>query len=109
MPTSPAAESTSSKMVVKVYLVGGKGVSGGVGESKIDNSNAKDGWRKYYDTLNKCQRCLEPDHRWFDGTAHVIPAANQSKGSGDIVGCLANGMLGKRDAVGQREQVKNDA
>ena len=59
---------------------------------------------------NTCHRCLEPGHRWFDRTAHVIPAANTwQKGSGEIIGCLAIGMLGKRDAVGEREQGKDDA
>ena len=58
---------------------------------------------------NKCHRCLEPSHRWFDCTAHVIPAANKSqKGSGEIIVCLAIGMLGRRDAVGEREQGKDD-
>ena len=85
--------------------VAGKGVSSGVAVSKNDNSNTKEGGRKYDDTRNKCHRCLEPGHRWFDCTAHVIPAANKSqKGSGEIIGCLAFGMLGRRDAVGEREQ-----
>ena len=85
--------------------VAGKGVSSGVAVSKNDNSNTKEGGRKYDDTRNKCHRCLEPGHRWFDCTAHVIPAANKSqKGSGEIIGCLAFGMLGRRDAVGELEQ-----
>ena len=38
----------------------------------------------------------------------VIAAANKSQdGSGEIIGCLAIGMLGKRDAVGEREQSKD--
>ena len=54
---------------------------------------------------NKCHRCLEPGNRWFNCTAHVIPAATKSQnGSGEIIGCLAIGMLGKRDAVGECEQ-----
>ena len=51
---------------------------------------------------------MEPGHRWFDCTAHVIPAvSNSQKGSGEIIGCLAIGMLGNRDAVGEREQSKD--
>ena len=54
---------------------------------------------------NKCHRCLEPGHRWCNCTAHVIPSAKKSQnGSGEILGCLAIGMLGERDAVGEREQ-----
>ena len=54
---------------------------------------------------NKCHRCLEPGHRWFNCTGHVIPAAKKSQnGSGEIIGCLAIGMLGERDAVGESEQ-----
>ena len=88
----------------------GKGVSSGVSVAKNDNSNAKEGGRTYDDMRNKCHRCLEPGHRWFDCTANVIPAAKKSqKGSGDIVGCLAIGMLGRRDAVGDHEKGKNDA
>ena len=57
---------------------------------------------------NKCHRCLEPGHRWFDCTAHVIPAASKSqKGSGEIIGFLAIAMLGRRDAVGEREKGKD--
>ena len=57
---------------------------------------------------NKCHRCLEPGHRWFDCTAQVISAAKKSpNGSGDIIGCLAISMLGKRDAVGEREKTKD--
>ena len=90
--------------------VAGMGVSSGVDVAKNDNSNVKEGRRKYGDMRNKCHRCLEPGHRWFDCTAHVIPAANKSqKGSGEIIGCLAIGMLGRRDAVGEREQGKDDA
>ena len=54
---------------------------------------------------NKCHGCLEPSHRWFNCTAHVIPAPKKSQnGSSDIIGCLAIGMPGERDAVGEREQ-----
>ena len=54
---------------------------------------------------NKCHRCLEPGHRWFNGTTHVPASAKKSKNSsGDITGCLAIAMLGERDAVGGREQ-----
>ena len=89
--------------------VAGKGVSSGFAVAK-DNSNAKHGGRKYDDMRNKCHRCLEPGHRWFDRTTHVISAANKSqKGSGEIIGCLAIGMLGRRDAVGEREQGRDDA
>ena len=54
---------------------------------------------------NTCHRCLEPGHRWLNCTAHVIHAAKKSQnGSGENIGCLAIGMLGKRDAVRGREQ-----
>ena len=84
----------------------GKGVSGGVVEAKSDNnSSTKDAEGKFDAIRNKCHRCLEPGHRWFDCTAHVIPAAKKSPyGSCDIIGCLAIGMLGKRDAVGECER-----
>ena len=59
---------------------------------------------------NRCHRCLEPGHRWTDCTAHVIPAAKKfQNGSGEIIGCLAIGVLGKRDAVGERERGKDGA
>ena len=81
----------------------GKGVSGYVVAAKNDNSSStKVG--KYDDMRNKCHRCLELGHRWFNCTAHVMPAAKKSQnGSGEIIGCLAIGMLGERDAVGERE------
>ena len=86
--------------------VAGNDVSGGVDVAKNDNnSRTKDGERKSDDMRNKCRRCLEPGHRWFYCTAHVIPAAKKSpNGSGDVIGCLAISMSGKRDAVGEREQ-----
>ena len=89
--------------------VAGKGVSGGVAVAKNDDSSStKDGEKKFGDMRNKCHRCLEPGHRWFDCTAHVIPAAKKSpNGSGEIVGCLANSMLGKRDAAEEREKTKD--
>ena len=89
--------------------VAGKGVSGGAAVAKNDNnSSLKDGVRKFDDMRNKCHRCLEPGHGWFDCTAHVIPAAKKSpNGSGEIIGCLAIIMLGKRDAVGEREKSKD--
>ena len=82
----------------------GKGVSNDVGVAKNDNSSStKVG--KYDDMRNKCHPCLEPGNEWFNCTAHVILAAEKSKnGPGEIVGCLAIGMLGERDAVGEREQ-----
>ena len=82
----------------------GKGVSDYVVAAEKDNrSSTKVG--KYDDMRNKCHRCLEPGHRWFNCTAHVIPAAKKSQnGSGEIIGCLSIGMLGERDAVGEREQ-----
>ena len=87
----------------------GKGVSGGVAVAKNDDSSStKDGEKKFGDMRNKCHRCLEPGHRWFDCTAHIIPAAKKSpNGSGEIVGCLANSMLGKRDAAEEREKTKD--
>ena len=83
--------------------VAGEGGSGGVAVAKNDNnSKRKDEERKFDDTRNKYHRCLEPGHRWFDCTAHVIPAADKSQnGSGEILGCLAIDVLGK--AVGERE------
>ena len=61
---------------------------------------------KLDDMRNKCHRfCLEPGHRWFDCTAHVILVAKKSpSGSGEVTGCLAIRMLAKRDAVGEHEQ-----
>ena len=57
---------------------------------------------------NKCHSCLEPGHRWDDCTAHVIPAAKKSpNGSGENIECLAISVLGKRDAVGEREKSKD--
>ena len=57
---------------------------------------------------NKCHRCLEPAHRWFDCTVNVIPAAKKSQnGSGWIIGCHAIGMLVNRGAGGELEQSKN--
>ena len=51
---------------------------------------------------------MEPGHRWFDCTAHVIPAvSNSQKGSGEIIGCLAIVMFGTRDGIGEREQGKD--
>ena len=86
----------------------GKDISGGAAATKNENSSTKDGERKYDDVRNKCHRCLEPSHGWFDCTAHVIPAAKKShNGSGEAVGCLTIGMLGKSDAVGGREQSKD--
>ena len=68
--------------------VAGKGVSGGAAVAKNDNnSSLKDGVRKFDDMRNKCHRCLEPGHRWFDCTAHVIPAAKKSpNGFGEDIG-----------------------
>ena len=108
MRTSPHAESVSSKVMVRVYLVAGKGVFGGVAVPKNDNnSSTKDGERKFDDVRNKCHRCLEPGHQWFDCTTHVIPAAKKSpNGSGEIIGCLAISVV-KRDAVGERENSKD--
>ena len=81
----------------------GKGVSDDVAAKNENSSSTKNG--KYDDMRNKCHRCLEPGHRWFNCTAHVIHAAKKSQnGSGEVIGCLAIGMLGKRDAVGEREQ-----
>ena len=94
---------------------GGKGVSGKSVSSDVavagnDNSNAKEGGRKYAGMRNKWHRCLDPGHRWFDCTAHVIPAANMSqKNSGKTVGCLAIGMLRRKNAVREREHGKDDA
>ena len=88
--------------------VAGKGVSGGVVAKNDDSSSANDGERKFDDMCNKWHRCLEPGHRWFDCTAHVIPAAKKSpNGSGEIIGCLAISMLGNRDAVGERDKSKD--
>ena len=90
--------------------VAGKCVSSGVAVAKSDNCNGNEEGRKYDGMRNKCHRCLEPDHRWFECTSHVIPAANKSQnGSGEIIGCLAIGVLGRRDAVGEREQGTDDA
>ena len=47
---------------------------------------------------------MEPGHRWFNCTAHVIPAVKSQNGSGEIIGCSAIGILGERDAAGEREQ-----
>ena len=90
----------------------GKGVSGGAAAAKNDqNSSTKGVGQKYDDMGNKCHRWLEPRQRWFDCTAHVIPAAKKSQnGSGEIVACLANGKLGEGDAareVAQCEQSKH--
>ena len=89
--------------------VAGKGVSGGVAETKNDDSSStKDVERTFDDMRNKYHRCLEPGHRWLDCNAHVIPTAKTSpNGSGDIIGCLAIGMLCKRDVVGEREKTKD--
>ena len=88
--------------------VAGKGVSGGVAVAKNDDSSCtKDEERTFDDMRNKYHRCLEPGHRWLDCNAHVIPTAKTSpNGSGDIIGCLAIGMLCKRDVVGEREKSK---
>ena len=89
--------------------VAGKGVSADVAVAKNDNnSSTKDGERKFDDMRNKCHRCLEPGHRWFGCTAHVIPAAKKSpNGSGEVIGSLAISMLGKRDAVGEHGKNKD--
>ena len=59
--------------------VAGNGVSGGVAVAKNDDSSStKDGGRKLDDIRNKRHRCLEPGHRWFDCTAHVITAVKKS-------------------------------
>ena len=88
----------------------GKGASGGVALTENDgNTSTKDGERGVRQHAGQtCHRCLEPDHRWFDCTAHVISAAKKSQnGSGKVIGCLAIDMLGKRDAVGGRKQSKD--
>ena len=89
--------------------VAGMGVSGGVAVAKNDDSSStKDGERKLEDVRNKCHHCLEPGHRWFEITAHIIPTAKKSrKGSGEIKGCLAIGMLGERHVVGERGKGKD--
>ena len=89
--------------------VAGKGVSADVAVAKNDNnSSTKDGERKFDDMRNKCHRCLERRHRWFDCTVHVIPAAKKTtNGSREIISCLTISMLGKRDAVGEREKSKD--
>ena len=105
---STRAKNRKQQDSAKRVPVAGKGSSSGVAVAKNDNSNAKEGGRKFDDMRNKCHRCLQPRHRWFDCTPHVIAAANKSQdGSGEIIGCLAIGMLGKRDAVGEREQSKD--
>ena len=80
-------------------------VFGGGAEPKHANSSTKDGARKYEGMRNKCHRFFEPGYQWFDCTARVIPAAKKShSGSGEVLGSLTIGMLGKIDAVGGREQ-----
>ena len=82
----------------------GKGVTDDVVAAKNDNSSSTKAG-KYDDMRNKCHRCLQPGHRWFNCTAHVIPAAKKSQnGSGEIIRSLAIGVLGERDAEGGREQ-----
>ena len=76
-------------------------------QPKNDNNSKTDGERKYVDMRNKCRRCLEPGHRWYDCTAHVFRAAkNSHNGSGEVIECVTIGMLGQSDAVGGREQSK---
>ena len=89
--------------------VAGEGVCGGVAVAKNDDSSStKDGERKFDGMRNKCHRCLERRHRWFDCTVHVIPAAKKTtNGSREIISCLTISMLGKRDAVGEREKSKD--
>ena len=71
--------------------VAGKDVVGGDAIATNDgNRSTEDGKRKFGDMRNKCHRCLEPGYRFFDCTAHVMPAATKShNGSGEVIGCLA--------------------
>ena len=86
----------------------GEGISGCAAATKDDNSSTECGERNYDDVRNKCHRCLEPGHRWFDCTAHVVPAAMKShSGSGEVIRCLTIAMLGNSDAAREREQSKD--
>ena len=88
--------------------VAGKGISSSAAATKNDNSSTKGGERKYDAMRNKCHRCLEPGHRWYDCTTHVIRAAERShEGSGEVIACLTIGMIGTSGAVGGPEQSKD--
>ena len=69
---------------------GGKGVSNGTAADKdSQSSSSKDAGKKYEDMRNKCHRCLEPQRRWCECTAHVVPAPKESQdGSGSMNGRL---------------------
>ena len=84
----------------------GKGVSDDVVAAKNDNSSStKVG--KYNGMRNKCHRCLEPGHGWFNCTVRVISAAEKSQnGCGEIIGCLAIGMLGEEMRLESASRVR---
>ena len=53
---------------------------------------------------NNCHRCLEPQSRWCECTAHVVPAPKESQdGSGSINGSLLISVESSMsNAVGER-------
>ena len=80
----------------------GKDVCGGAAVSQNDTSKSTKDGDKFDDMRNKCHRCLDQSYRWFDCTARITPATKKfQNGSGEIIGCLAFDMLGKRYAVGE--------
>ncbi|CAM9850947.1 unnamed protein product, partial [Sphacelaria rigidula] len=61
--------------------------------------------KKHEGIRNKCHRCSEPGHRWYECNAHVIPAPKKSQeGSGNIIPCLSIGVESSMEgAVGERK------
>ena len=82
-------------------MVAGEGVSGGAVAKNDNNSSTKDGERTFDDMRMKCHRCMEPGHR-LHRALHSSTKKSQN-GSGEIIGCLAIGMLRKKNAVRERE------
>ena len=81
--------------------------SGNVASSNTAGDNGRgstnDGDKKHNDVRNKCHR-LEPQRRWCECTAHVVPAPKESQdGSGSINGSLLISVESSMsNAVGER-------